>query len=309
MNFPAVQLCYEMVTHKKVADSHVALVIPAGSKALAWFQGENNCVVMKVEGNHQEMEKVEVAFKEGLIGSVFYGTVFSTKEEKSSSGSSRNPMFCVEDLYYYLGTPFRGTFLDKLEKLKKIFRDDLSQRPNSHHGMVFGLPVMFHPLASWNDCLSSLPYAVQEIKFRYFDKVSAKKIVTMSCSKAEEKRPPLQEKRPPVMEQHSRQERRERVFKVMADAEPDIYHLFQMRNGVEEYYDMAGVPNYSTSVKLNRWFRNIRENERLDAIEESDDETDFEDPRPNKYVHLERVLYIRCEYHPKSKRWVPLNLV
>ena len=60
---------------------------------------------------------------------------------------------------------------------------------------------------------------------------------------------------------------------------------------------------------MNRLFRNIRENENLDAIEESDDEDDFQNVREDKYVDLEKTLLIECQFHPKFRRWVPLRVV
>jgi hypothetical protein len=98
------------------------------------------------------------------------------------------------------------------------------------------------------------------------------------------------------------------IFKIMPDIEPDIYHLFLYNKGIEEYYDIAFIPDYKTSVMMNKLFRNIKENENLDAIEESDDEEDFEDSRQDKYVYLDRYFKMNCEYNSKFKRWVPISL-
>ena len=98
------------------------------------------------------------------------------------------------------------------------------------------------------------------------------------------------------------------VFKVTADIEPDIYNLFIYKNGVEEYYDVALISDYKTSVMMNKLFRNIKENDNLDAIEESDDEADFENKKDDKYVYLDRSFKINCEYNYKFKRWCPISL-
>ena len=98
------------------------------------------------------------------------------------------------------------------------------------------------------------------------------------------------------------------IFKIIPDIDPDIYHLFVYKNGIEEYYDMAFVPDYKTSVFMNKIFRNIKENENLDAIEESDDEEEFENNREDKYVYLDRHFKLVCEYNSKFKRWVPISL-
>ena len=48
------------------------------------------------------------------------------------------------------------------------------------------------------------------------------------------------------------------------------------------------IPDYKTSVMLNKIFRKIRENDNLDYIEESDDEDDFQNTEPDKYVDLKK---------------------
>jgi hypothetical protein len=98
------------------------------------------------------------------------------------------------------------------------------------------------------------------------------------------------------------------VFKITAEIDPDIYNLFINNNGSEEYYDTSLISDYKTSVMMNNLFRNIKENANLDAIEESDDDADFEDVREDKYVYLDRSFKINCEYNHKWKRWCPISL-
>ena len=59
---------------------------------------------------------------------------------------------------------------------------------------------------------------------------------------------------------------------------------------------------------MNKLFRNIKENDNLDALEESDDEDEFEDPRIDKFVYLDRSFKMNCEYNYKFKKWVPISL-
>jgi len=74
------------------------------------------------------------------------------------------------------------------------------------------------------------------------------------------------------------------------------------------YYNVAYIPNYRTSVFMNSLFRKIRENTNLDYIEESDDEEDFEDVREDKYVDLQKVVYMECVFQPKFKKWIPTRV-
>jgi hypothetical protein len=100
------------------------------------------------------------------------------------------------------------------------------------------------------------------------------------------------------------------VFLVRADIQFDIYRLFAYGgNKSEVYYGVACIPNYKTSVMMNRLFRRIPENECLDAAEESEDEADFENVEPDKYVDLAKELLMEFRFHSKWKKWVPGRVV
>ena len=58
---------------------------------------------------------------------------------------------------------------------------------------------------------------------------------------------------------------------------------------------------------MNSFFRNIKENRNLDSLEESDDETEFQDMREDKFVDLEKKVSFECVYMPKFRRWVPIT--
>jgi len=101
-----------------------------------------------------------------------------------------------------------------------------------------------------------------------------------------------------------------RIFFVKADIMNDIYHLYVKTNKEPpnennlKYHSIAFIPDYKTSVFMNKIFRKIRENDNLDYIEESDDE-DFEDTRYDKYVYLDKIERMTCTYNYKFKKWVP----
>ena len=95
----------------------------------------------------------------------------------------------------------------------------------------------------------------------------------------------------------------------MADVQYDIYHLYAYgKENSLEYYGIAYIANYKTSVFMNRLFRNIRENENLDYIEESDDDEDFQNIQQDKYVDLKRTLNMECIFNSKFKRWIPSRI-
>jgi hypothetical protein len=113
-----------------------------------------------------------------------------------------------------------------------------------------------------------------------------------------------------IMDFNKPQYRYPTVFKVMADIQYDIYHLFVYGRKKEQvYYDVMYIPNYKTSVFMNSLFRKIRENQNLDYIEESEDEEDFENVAQDKYVNLSKILNIECVFHNKFKKWVPVKVL
>jgi len=100
------------------------------------------------------------------------------------------------------------------------------------------------------------------------------------------------------------------IFKVTADLQFDIYRLFAYgRNKSSVYYNVAYIPDYTTSVFMNNLFRKIKENKNLDAIEESDDDEDFENMDIDKYVDLKKYVLMECRFHFKFKKWVPIKAV
>jgi hypothetical protein len=96
------------------------------------------------------------------------------------------------------------------------------------------------------------------------------------------------------------------IFAVLADVQPDVYYLTSP-DGVTS---VACIPSYTVSVMMNSIFRNIKENVNLDALEESDDEDDFEDIRNDKYLIVKpEPVKMKCEYNYKFKKWTPIHIV
>jgi hypothetical protein len=56
------------------------------------------------------------------------------------------------------------------------------------------------------------------------------------------------------------------------------------------------------------FLKDIKENNNLDALEESDDEEEFENEREDKFVYLDRTYKMICQYNYKFKKWTPIKL-
>ena len=87
----------------------------------------------------------------------------------------------------------------------------------------------------------------------------------------------------------------------------DMYKLFYLNKDKLEFFDNAYIPSYEKSVIMNNLFRKIKENGKLDRLEESDDEEEFQDCSIDKFVDLNKTVNMICKYHSKFKKWIPIS--
>ena len=312
--FPKFELSYENITHKKVHNANVILAIPEGKRFFTWFTSynhENICFSLEIDDNNKikNIKKLNTSFMDCLLGTIFYGTMFKYNDISC---------FSIEDIYYYKGQNYIYTpYSNKLQLLKAIFTNEISQSLLNNRFTVFGMPLIYSDFNLLLTDIQKLPYKISQLKFRFFEKNNSRKIMTMNyynqTKNTEQIDKKIVQRDRDTYQKDTYQNQRDKnkktaIFKIMAGTEPDIYNLFITKNGNEEYYDIAIIPDYKTSVMMNSLFRNIKENINLDFIEESDDETDFEDGREDKYTYLDRSFNIKCEFNYKFKRWIPISL-
>ena len=87
----------------------------------------------------------------------------------------------------------------------------------------------------------------------------------------------------------------------------DNYQLLDKKTN--EFVQIAYIPNFETSKLMNSIFRIIKENDNLDALEESEDEDEFENTKEDKFVDLNKQVSMECKMHPTFKKWVPIKLL
>jgi len=313
-HFPNVELSYETLVHKKVYSSDFVLAIPEGRRYFSWFttfKTQNVCVLLEITENKQicNIEIVNTCFHGELsYGTIFYGTTFKYKNAR---------YFCTEDIYYYKGIDIsKKAFSEKLDIFKTIYSSEIKQKYFFEHCVIFGLPLISNLFQNVVGTIELLPYKIKYIQFR--NAAAGSGVYNMVYTK-QNQFGGIQCQPSNLISKGPRNDlKREIVFKITPDIQNDIYHLHyydkQPNINTEEdstennIFDVAYIPDYKTSVMMNKLFRNIKENANLDALEESDDEAEFEDDRPDKFVFLNKTYNMVCVWNNKFKKWAPVRL-
>ena len=282
--FPKLELSYDNVLHRKV-HTDLYMLIPQGTKVFAWFtfyKNQNLCLIMHVN-KYNIITKVEntcLCFDKSLsYGTIISGRYFNYNDMRFIS---------CEDIYYYKGDEIiKKPFLDKLNILKTIFDKELQQKAYSKSFVIFGLPFITDNIKNAFYQIKFIPYNIQGILCQDIKNYKNTGIILNTI-----------------------QTTRECIFKIKATIEQDIYNLYcKGNNGDQEFYSFACISDYKTSVLMNKQFRYIKENTNLDLLEMSDDEEEFENINKDKFVNLKKIVYMKCIYMKKFKKWKPIEVV
>jgi hypothetical protein len=316
--FPSFELSYETVSHKKVSEHYdVTLAIPYGKKAFLWatFYNDHDALFLMELNKEKKVGRISILAQENIPCRLAYNTLlYGCLCEYESMD---NPIFVVEDMMYSSGIPlYKQPYREKLSFLQMFF-ENYSSFLGQHCPLAIALPMMWSyqeqlPL-TWQD---NVPYQVHHLQHRSFDKIVPYVNIPMTKNILAPKNeptfsgpifipPPL-----PRFDFSKPQYRQGTCFEVKADLQNDIYHLYSFgAKSKRVYCGLAYLPSYNSSVFMNGLFRNIKENRNLDALEESDDEDDFQDSRPEKYVDLEKTVVMECIFNRKFRKWMPVKAV
>ena len=340
--FPNIKLSYENVVYKKVYNSDYIVAIPQGKKCFAWFTSFNDqmvCFIMELTNNKQVMniQITNACFSDELAyGTILYGTIFY---------HSNNKFFCIEDIFCYKGTNIdRMCWGEKLAKMNHMLKKDLKQVSYNHSFLVFGLPLMSKTNEELENLIRGVTYDIETVQYKLFSRVNAYLYMDYSVYKSqisqtaqvlqyanyssskinrETPRPtetprlrltetpnPRPTETPNPRPTERRPIKRDVVFNVKPDVQNDIYYLYCLNDmQQEEQHSITHIPDYNTSVMMNKLFRIIKENDNLDALEESDDEEEFENENADKFVRLDSSYKMVCQFNHKFKKWVPIRVV
>jgi len=310
--FPKIKLSYETIIHKKVYNSDFIISIPDGKKSFAWFtmyKDKMVCFLLELNNkNKKEIKNIKIincCFSTSLAyGTIFYGTLFY---------HLNNPFFSIEDIFFYKGKEIPlSNFNNKIKQICNILNKDLKQISYNNYFIVFGLPIICNSEDDFKKHLITIKYKLSAVQYRNINNNNSYYVLPFDeyniRSQYIEKNIKIDKNEKNIKNQKFEKninQKQSKIFEIKPDIQNDIYHLYSQDN---QYVGLACVPDYKTSVMMNKLFRIIKENNDLDALEESDDEEEFENSNIDKFVYLEKSYKMVCIFNNKFKKWVPIKI-
>ena len=306
-NFPNIKLSYETPIHKKVYNSDYILAIPDGTPCFIWFtsfKNKHTCFMLELDDknnkNFKDIKIINVCCVESLYyGTIFYGTAFR---------HLNHLFFSIEDIFGNKGRNITRLNYDvKLNHICNILKDDIKQQQQpaiiTSNNIIFGLPVICKTNEEYDQTRHTIKYKLSSIHYLSLNKPGSYLSLLLNEYMCDQNNDKLIERPNPIISKPiiSKQTK---IFEIKPDVVNDIYHVYTQSR---EYVGVACIPDYSTSVMMNKLFRNIKENNDLDALEESDDEEEFENSNADKFVYLNKSYKMVCNFNHKFKKWVPVH--
>tara|TARA_Y100000816_G_scaffold292232_1_gene286513 strand:- start:1855 stop:2820 length:966 start_codon:yes stop_codon:yes gene_type:complete len=290
-SFPNIELSYEKTIHKKVThnlqNKEIYITIPKGNKYFAWFtKYKSRNIVIFLQINRRKntilsINSFNCNFDNILTsgkGTILYGTIFYIRNYR---------FFNIEDIFYYKGNNLENYNTNKKLHIQYLLMENyIKQTYYTDNSIIFGLPNISKKYNFIKQSIEKLPYKMYAIQTRnlFNKKVYLNEVIKHNNV---------------INYAH---------FLVRPTVNTDIYDLYYYNNQKLEKYSICLIPDYKTSVLMNKLFRNIKENINLDLLEESDDEEEFEDISIDKYVFLDKKFIMKCVFNNRFKKWVPLKV-
>lgn len=266
--------------------------------------------------------------------SLVYGTVFSGVLFRTGVNYDKS-FFSIHTIHWYKGNPIPPVSLSGHVRMCERIFDECDIRQVAYtkqNSIIFGLPVLCHNEKDVYATVTELPYPVFAIQYRFEnhsrvcqrlyqpgDELAAPAPASVKREETDVRpkyahapAPAPATRRMYVPPTDGMLTNIQATFIVRPNIQNDIYELFvkntSSRNNELMFHNFAHISSYKTSVMMNKLFRNIVENARLDAQEESEDEVEFENTEPDKYVSLHKEFIMVCQFHKRFCRWVPIQL-
>ena len=338
---------HNKVNNNEKTKFDICLAIPCGKKCFAWFtqyKNKNVCLLLDLGKNKNiyDIKIVNCVFKNELVygeyGTIFYGTMFHNSSDKCTNNKLLDSFFSVEDIFYWKGNNVnKEKWLNKYHILLEIFKNEVKQVTYNKNFVVFGLPLISTNLTELKKIIGDIKYKIYDIHLQLFNDINL--INTISYNSLDSyiiknnnnnnnnnillQSQPKQLYKTPLtqyqclsqnisykvnnLNSETNKKKTEVVFNIKPDIQNDIYNLYCIENNQEVFYNIAYIPDYKTSVMMNKIFRNIKENDNLDLLEESDDEEEFQNENIDRFVNMNKSLLMICKYNYKFKKWYPIK--
>jgi len=269
----------------------------------------------------------------------------TTINSNNTSTRMSSQFFSIHNIYWYKGNPVPSlNSIDHISLCEEVFyKNNIRQIAyTTDKSIIFGLPVLCNTIGDAEKIISDLPYEVFALQYRYRSHTRVSQIIIqdrISATSALSRVPvashmsaphsvatcllaPAPAPAPVYILSSAKQifvqpsddmlTNIQATFIVRPNIQNDIYELFVLSDNYRGrdvvFHNFAHISGYKTSIMMNRLFRNIVENERLDTMEESEDEAEFENTEPDKYVTLTKEYKMVCRFNKRFCKWVPVEL-
>lgn len=280
------ELYNEKIIHNKVHyyKFNYYRIIPKGKKGILWItEIETNPFVFFIPTHNNRLlfssiRQYNACFDKILTtgkGTILYGTNTQIKNTN---------YFCCENIYSFINeTVVRKNWNEKLSILLDLLQEYTQQKHYTKHDIIISTPPIYKIQKGENILTNTygLPYDLYSIQYlnKDYNSVYTKRF------------------------QHNDIKAN---FLIRPDIQNDIYKAYDKNN---EMVGFLHIPDYKTSIMMNNIYRSIKENTNLDLLEESDDEDEFENIQPDKYVNLEKEHIFECLYNEKFNMWSPIKRI
>ena len=281
INFPNIELFYN-TTYKKVSNYNLILAIPQGNKCFIWFTKINNKYsTVLIDKNINMIYLLNNKFNPELLDTILYGTSFEIENKF---------YFSIEDLFYYKKTQITTElFVNKLNIINDILINDIYKIEDYDNSIIIGIQPISTNYSELNNSILNLPYEIKELKYilQNENHIYVKYVKYKNNIKQNKN----------IIQKN--------IFKVIPNIRTDIYNLYLLNKSTNQYefHSIAFIPDYKSSVMMNKLFHGLKDHTNLDYLEDSDDEFEQEDNLENNWKIME------CTFNNKFKKWIPIKVI
>jgi hypothetical protein len=293
-NFPNIELFYNL-TYKKVSNYNLILAIPRGNKCFIWFtkiNGKKSAILINIDITSTNTNKINFnfsniyllnnQFNSELLETILYGTSFEVQNKF---------YFSIEDLFYYKKLDLsHELFSNKLNIINNILVNDIYKINDYDNSFIIGIPPICTNYFELNNIIKNLSYEIKELKYILLNETNVYVKYKNNVNNI------IQSKQK-IIQQN--------IFKVIPDMKTDIYNLYLLNKSKNDYefHSIAFIPDYKSSIKMNKLFHGLKEHDNLDYLEDSDDEFEIENNLENNWKIME------CIFNNKFKKWIPIKVI